>query len=72
VLGSLPLQPLLQPVGRELMTGNAGPVLGTARVFRLTSASASPVADGTIAITLTNAFTATLPGHSVTTLELVR
>jgi hypothetical protein len=44
---------------------------GTARVFHLTAASASPTAGGTIAITLTNAFTATLPGHSVTTLELV-
>lgn len=43
----------------------------SARVFRLEGASPAPVADGTIAITLTNAFTVDLPARSVTTLELV-
>jgi hypothetical protein len=44
---------------------------GTARVFRLAGTTASPTPDGTIAITLTNAFTVDLPARSVTTLELV-
>jgi hypothetical protein len=42
----------------------------SARVFRLEASSPAPVADGTIAITLTNAFTLDLPARSVTTIEL--
>lgn len=44
---------------------------GTAQVYRLTSASATPVRAADIPITLTNAFCDTLPARSVTTLVLV-
>ena len=43
----------------------------SARVFRLTAASPSPAADGTVTLSLTNALTVMLPARSVTTLELV-
>ena len=43
----------------------------SARVFRLTAASSSPAADGTVTLSLTNALTVMLPARSVTTLELV-
>lgn len=43
----------------------------SARVFRLEAGTPAPVADGAVAITLTNAFTVDLPSRSVTTLELV-
>ena len=43
----------------------------SARVFRMTSASATPVSAAAIPLTLTNAFTATLPPRSVTTLQLL-
>ena len=42
----------------------------TAHVWRLTSGSSTPAADADIPITLTNAFVATLPPMSVTTLVL--
>lgn len=45
---------------------------GSARVFRLQGGTPRPVAEGTIPITLSNAFTIDLPARSVTTLELVR
>jgi len=44
----------------------------SARVFRLEGGTPRPVADGSVPITLTNAFTIDLPPRSVTTLELLR
>lgn len=41
-----------------------------ARVFRLTSAAANPVADAMVTLTATNAFGLDLPPRSVTTIEL--
>jgi hypothetical protein len=47
-----------------------GTKLTKAQVWRLTSASSTPAADSDLAITLTNAFVASLPPMSVTTLVL--
>ncbi|MEZ4328227.1 MAG: glycoside hydrolase family 44 protein [Polyangiales bacterium] len=43
----------------------------SARVFRLTAASSSPVPDTAATLTLTNALTVMLPARSVTTMELL-